>query len=518
MDEDTYISDIEKRIESLFGLKFVASQRAQLLGNIQMVSGLLGHGTQLQEVSRWLIEGNLSMQARDLLARHLTVGESYFFREKTVLNHIRKDIIPLLIAENRSPFNRVRIWSAGCSSGEEPYTIAMMLYEQMAELSGLQVSIVGSDINSKALDKARVGIYTPWSLRDTPDYFKEKYFIKTGKQFEIIPQIKNMVDFKQLNLADARSFLTDDAIRDVDLLLCRNVLMYMSVAKIKEIAGLFWNSLRVGGWFVTSQVELNDELFGIFERVSTKEGIVYRRGSVPKNYLVIKPNPAEYIGRAGQAFGSLPATRRANNGNINAGNNSKAKKKSETKTNTATKFVSEPVTEASAINRRKLLIDRVIILYENGNYEQCINLCKSIFREAGHLVGIALILARCYANLGRLNEAEAVVEKLIREEDVSAEIFYLYGIILSESNQYEKADQSLVKALYLEPDHMPARFQRSRVLMQLGKILLAKKELSNLMQMIKEFNDEMVVDGFEGMTAGSVREMVMLALKNYEDG
>ncbi len=127
---------------------------------------------------KWLMSSELSREQLETLASHLTIIETYFFREKKSFDAFENKILPQLIQALSGEKKRVRIWSAACSSGEEPYTIAMILDKKKEALENVSTLILATDINREALDKARKGIYREWSFRTISPLLKEKHFLK----------------------------------------------------------------------------------------------------------------------------------------------------------------------------------------------------------------------------------------------------------------------------------------------------------------------------------------------------
>ena len=153
--------------------------------------------------AQWVVSSALSKAEMEILASYLTVGETYFFRAKAGLDTLTERILPGLVVDDRRRERHLKVWSAGCATGEEAYSIAMQLSVAMRRDDGWKASIFATDLNTRFLDKARKGIYGEWSFRDTPSWIKGRCFRSIGKdKFEILPHIKRMVDFEYLNLAE----------------------------------------------------------------------------------------------------------------------------------------------------------------------------------------------------------------------------------------------------------------------------------------------------------------------------
>ncbi len=204
---------------------------------------------------------------RDGELRHLlneiTIGETSLFRSQPQLDALRKVILPELVAEKTKQITkRLRIWSAGCSTGEEPYTLAMTLLEESERLlKGWTVEILATDLNDRSVEAAKAGIYGDYALRNTAEYFKRKYFSEVGdKKLQIRPETKKLISFSRLNLQDDSKMLF---MKGMDLVFCCNVLIYFDGASKSKVINHFFSNLNFGGYFFLgtseSLMKLNDQ-------------------------------------------------------------------------------------------------------------------------------------------------------------------------------------------------------------------------------------------------------------------
>lgn len=191
------------------------------------------------------------------LASYLTVGESWFFRDAACFEALEHRVFPALIASRRAEHRRVlRIWSAGCASGEEPYSLAMLLDRLLPERSEWQITILATDIDTDALARARRGLYREWSLREAPGWIRNRYFRATEPMLiEIAPCIRRMVTFAPLNLAAAAYPSAATNTCAMDLILCRNVVMYFTGDAARAATSRLAAALAPGGWLAVSPVE-----------------------------------------------------------------------------------------------------------------------------------------------------------------------------------------------------------------------------------------------------------------------
>lgn len=205
------------------------------------------------------------------LLKTLTINVTQFFRNPFAFDKIRNDIFPLIFKQKADQHDSpLKIWSVGCSSGEEPYTLAIILKEYFEkELRRFSASIVATDFDAEVIAKAREGIYPDKSLNEVPEKIKEKYFTSlNGGAFSIAPQIKNLVTFKRRNI------LQDDLHEKQDLIICRNMLIYFSREQQGAILDKLTKALNMDGFLILGKAEtLVSNSRNNFKTISSRERI-----------------------------------------------------------------------------------------------------------------------------------------------------------------------------------------------------------------------------------------------------
>jgi chemotaxis protein methyltransferase CheR len=196
------------------------------------------------------------------LLNEITIGETCLFRSQPQLNALRKVILPEIVAEKtKQVMKRLRIWSAGCSTGEEPYTLAMNLLEESeGALKGWTIEILATDLNDRSIETAKAGIYGEYALRNTSDFYKRKYFSAVDeKKMQVRPEVKKLIAFNRLNLQDDSKMLF---MKGIDLVFCCNVLIYFDGTSKSKVVNHFFSNLNFGGYFFLgtseSLMKLND--------------------------------------------------------------------------------------------------------------------------------------------------------------------------------------------------------------------------------------------------------------------
>ncbi len=209
-----------------------------------------------------------------ILVDNLTTNETYFFRESPQLRAFSEEILPEL-RERLADRKALRIWSAGCSTGEEPYTIAMLLFESGDWWRTWQVEILGSDINQRVLHTARKGVYKKSAHRVTSPEMLAKYFIEEDKgDYRVVDKVKELVSFSSLNLLDP---LKANLISNMDIIFCRNVIIYFDKEAKKKVIESFSNKLREGGYLLLGHSESLINISNAFVLRTLKNDMVYQK-------------------------------------------------------------------------------------------------------------------------------------------------------------------------------------------------------------------------------------------------
>ncbi len=224
----------------------------------------------------------------DALVAEITIGETHFFRDAEQWALLRATIFPSLL-RHRSRERPLRIWSAGCATGEEPYTAAIVIHELGAASIG---HIIGTDLSRRALSAARRGVYTRWSLRGVPNETEQAYFRRAGRRYELAPAIRDSVEFRYHNLAADALPSVSAGLAAMDVVLCRNVLIYFDHATLPAVAQRLLDSLSDDGWLILGASD--PPIAGLVrcEVHVTGSGLAYRKARVSST-VVIPPEPRE---------------------------------------------------------------------------------------------------------------------------------------------------------------------------------------------------------------------------------
>jgi chemotaxis protein methyltransferase CheR len=222
-----------------------------------------------------LLHRDLDDQEWASLSEVMTVGETYFFRAREQLDALVDAAIPALV--DGSPRRDLRLLSAGCASGEEAYTLAMLLRERGQAAGVSSWTILGIDINEVALRRAALGLYTAWSLREAPPQHVATYFTGAGRSFQLAAQIRSDVRFERRNLIEADPQFW--GARRFDIIFCRNVLMYMTPGAARDVLDRIAHSLVPGGYLFLGSAETVRGLSSSFSLCQSHGAFYYRLGA-----------------------------------------------------------------------------------------------------------------------------------------------------------------------------------------------------------------------------------------------
>lgn len=262
-----------RRIERETGLHFSGARRRDLPAAFARMALESGHADG-EALAAWLADGPWDAARTALCARHLTIGETYFFREPRGLELLCEVARTKLAAD---PQAGLRVWSAGCATGEEPYSIALALRIDVPQLAPERTAILATDLNPASLETARAGVYREWSFRRTAPVLRSAWFCRTDAgQYRLREDVRRQVRFAQLNLAQG-AYPPETAAMDV--IFCRNVLMYFSRSQMREVVARLRGCLAEGGWLVVNPSEASSELFAGFTPRYHPDAVLYRKDS-----------------------------------------------------------------------------------------------------------------------------------------------------------------------------------------------------------------------------------------------
>ena|SRR5882724_5688583 len=488
---DQLLSRFSELVASEMGLHFPRERWPDLEKGIRSVAGDFG-APDGETCLRQILSKPLARAEIEILASALTVGETYFFREKRSFEILSERVLPPLIAARQASGRQLRIWSAGCCTGEEPYSIAIWLHRSLVEASQWHITILGTDINPRFLQKAAAGIFSDWSFRDAPPWLKQRYFKPIGQhRFEILPQIRQMVTFEYLNLAEDVYPSLFNNTNGMDLIFCRNVLMYFSPERARKVIDGFHHALVNCGWLFVSAVEASAELFSQFLPEHSGDAVLYRK--------MERPSP-------GSTTSVRLETEDAPNSRDDTG--SLAPLPVFPQDDLPERSTPAPLAaEGPPPNKQRTPLEEALALFEQGHYAEAVTKLEGC-SQFERTPGISALVARACANSGKLAEAREWAEKAISSDKLNAALHYLRATILQEQGEIEESVAAFKRALYLEPDFVLAHFALGNHASRKGNSKEADKHFTNAMNLLAPYQPDTLLPHSDGLVAGRLRALI----------
>ena len=446
-------------VRRLTGLVFPESRRAALGRAVVTAMDHAGAASPEEYLARLAAEPGLL----DALAAEITVGESYFFRDPAQLAHVVEE----LVARAASCRGRqLRVWSAGCATGEEPYSLAIAL-QRLGLLPC--VHILGTDLSRTALARARRGRYSRWSLRGVADEVVSRYFRCTPEGYDLLPEIREAVEFHHLNLAEHTYPSLANGAWGMDVILCRNVLIYFDAETTTLVVRRLLRSLGEDGRLVLGASDPVIAERAPCEAVVTMAGLVYRRTG-----LGAAPSPAW----ARPATGESPLLSRL-----------------------------DVAPGPSRVGASELTAPALPAAMP------ALDAAPTDPTDPDSAVAAAVVQVRTLANAGRLAEAGTACAAALDRHRLSAELLYLHAILLSEAGRTHQSIAAARQALYLDRGLVVAHLALGAALARVGEVRQARRAFRSAERLASALPADAVVQASDGEPAGRLVEMVRVELR-----
>jgi chemotaxis protein methyltransferase CheR len=472
------------------------------------------------------------------LALLLTTNESYFMRDKGQFSLLEKVIFPELIAQKRKLHETsgikptLRIWSAGCSTGEEPYSLAIILKQLIPDWEKWEILVLGTDINQEVIEKAQRGIYSMWSFRLVDPELQRRYFEKGKIEWKIDRNLRKLVTFSCVNLVTDNYPNDATDINNMDLIVCRNVFVYFEHQYISQVLKKFAKTLRPGGYLMTGHAEVHNHVMHDFKPKVFPESVVYQA----KNVSGEEPGKIESLiasaSKASGAFGELGKRGSVDcdsrkllprrtvlasfaNGNL-ADTGSRLTPDTGLVKMVGTRYVEgdwagkdrsflPPVGEEKKQPTTYLmLILEAKNCLKNKDYIEAINKAQQALSLESQTFEADYLLAQIYANLGKYSQAIEHCKRASKADAMSVFPYYLKAQIAEEQGDLERAKFFLRKAIYVDPYFVSAYLELANLYHKEGKLNIAIKMYNSSCDILKKLPPNTPI-GQEGkMTASEV--------------
>ncbi len=392
------------------------------------------------------------------LIHALTIGETYFLRDKAHFRILRETILPRLIHERRQQGNlQLTIWCLACSTGEEAYSVATTLYETLPDLPQWNINLIATDINQRSIAIAKQGCYRDWSFRQTPDYFKQRYFTAVDDLWQIKPEIRQMVIFNQMNA------LSGIPKTQVDIIFARHMLMYLSADHAIQVEKIIYQALADGGWFIMGQAEAL--------RSSHEQWILHMFPGLPIY----------------QKIGAIQATTNP--------------------ISYPTRPIGTPTFIETENNETSHYEKAVAAIHADNPHDAEHYLSLILSAQANHAKA-HILLAAILANRQSYHEALIHIESALDVSGLLADAHYIKALIQIEQNQEDNAIQSLNAAIYCERNHALAGLLLGNLYQNQQDQTRANRHWRNALRAIEGMSDMSYISDVSDMTVARLCGMI----------
>ena len=448
---------------------------------IEARTGLATHtqfNTELAMLLGTLAEGNIPAYIERLqnsretapiwqeLLKGLTIGETYFLREQAHFTLLRKQILPELIAQRRTSGDlHLNIWSVGCASGEEAYSLAITLTEMLPDFDDWALHLVGTDLNEYALKLARRGVYRKWAFRHTDIDFQYRYFDPVADGLQIKSNIRRLVMFRHSNL------LSGAPMPQFDVILCRNVLLYFSHKYASRAESIFYDALSLGGWLLLGQAESIRDRRDRWLTHLFPGAPVYQK---PAKELHLKPGQFAF-----KQHEKLDNVRQPSPREID-------------------------ITQSTALQA-----------IHDEDYPLAESLLHRLIAAQPNRPQLHLLLAVVHANRNELTEAHAQLDTVLSLDPLMADAHYLQAMVFTEEGRSQEAEKSLRATLYCQRNHPLASFMLGNLFAQHGSLIQAQKHWTNAQHAVSALQPDSPITDISDMTAGRLKSLVEEQLNGW---
>ncbi|MFZ5896128.1 MAG: CheR family methyltransferase [Myxococcota bacterium] len=405
-----------------------------------------------------------------VLAEELTVGETFFFRGE---EHFRV-LTELLLQEQHARGRHARILSAGCASGEEPYSLAIALREALPEIDSWKVWIDALDVNAAVLAKARAARYSAWSLRATSNAIKERYFEAQGRDFVLDPRVRSMVHFEQRSLAEEWPPLGGGV--PYDAIFCRNVIMYFRVEVARRVLLRFEQALRPDGFLFLGHAETLRGLSQDYHLCHSGDAFYYQRRSGEQQRAPASDSfkrsgfESELSRQLPQIVDDAPSW-------VDAIQNASRKILRLT-----TPEAGKPV--ASAETPPSWDLQAILAMIHQERFGEALEQLRALPDASQRDAEVLLLLAVILTNKGASEDAEAACRRLLEVDELNAGAHYLLALCREHAADAEGAVECDRTAIYLDPSFAMPHLHLGLLAKRNCDTSLAKRELSQARRLL----------------------------------
>lgn len=398
------------------------------------------------------------------LVNALTIGETYFLRDRAHFHALKAHILPELIQKRRDEgLLYLNIWSVGCATGEEPYSVAITLRELLSDIHRWAIELIGTDLNAQALRIARRGVYRKWAFRHTDLDFQGRYFDPAPDGLMIKPDIQQMVTFRHANL------FAGPPLPKFDLILCRNMLIYFSSQHARQAEQLLHHALVPGGWLLLGHAETI--------RHEREKWITHMFPGMPAYQRPINTATGEF------RLHVPLVNRQPNKLNGNAA----------------------------------LMYDAAITALQQESYSKAEAIITDLLDAQPDHAAAHTVLAYVLANRNHQKEAHEHIDLALKLDPLLANAHYLRAMLFMEDGKTSESAESLRSALYCQRNHPLASFVLGNIHARAGEFSKANRYWENARRAVASLKPDSPVSDISSITAGQLDGLVKEQIQGWQN-
>ncbi|WP_432735681.1 CheR family methyltransferase [Maridesulfovibrio sp. FT414] len=516
---DEKIQQLADMVRDKYGLDFAQDRWRDLRRVVENFSSECGRFSCAGECLDYIVSPHAALRDLELFINSLTIGETYFFRDPQALDVLEREVLRKKSGLGSGMGGAVRIWSMACATGEEPYTMAMI-----CRRSNVRSEIFGTDIDSRALVRAREGHYRKWSFRSDSTAFRDMYFSRTGgNDFLLDKSVRDMVSLSRFNLVGDE---VPSSLTQMDIILCRNVLMYFSASGVDRVLDKIWSSLSPDGVLLVTPSESGLILTrGRFEPVSYGPVMLFRKNEKYVPGVFPSPDISDAIESGHEHDG---AGFFENQGSLSGlDTDDSVYPPSEIRGGVEVRLVQESPQEYGAEDAEDVsaqpedgggdLLSTAVALREQGDAAGAMNLLRKGLEGDLDRAGRAAVLfamAGIKADTGLLDEAAGCCERSIELDRVAPEPHFLLGQIRMLQGRFDEAVSELRNAVFLNPAFIMAHVMLGSIYMENYDIPAAARHYRTAMQELQSLDRAETVPHSDGTSVDGLMGMIMVVQRN----
>jgi chemotaxis protein methyltransferase CheR len=412
------------------------------------------------------------------LVAAVATNETYFFRTTAHFAALKDYLLPELIENKKARGARtLRIWSAGCSTGEEPYSIAILLLEHFPELLSWDIQILANDIDADALKTAAEGVYRPWSFRGVSAALMTKYWrALDGDRLRISERARSLVTFSALNLMTDSYPSAANGTRDLDIIFCRNVTIYFRAQTIRRVVERFHDCLIEGGFLVTGAAEYSRDIYRGLEARVFPDTVVYQKPAprtAPTASFALPLIWPEPLPRTG----APPEPRREKN-------------------------------QRAPVPAPDDPLDRAMTLIARGEIDGALVMLAGLAEKNSRDARIPFLLGRLAADRQHLPEAAYWLGRALALDPLNLWAHYFMALLWIEEDKLDDALAALKKTIYIDANFALGHFYLGRIHKAQGKAAQARKSFAVAKNLLAASPASQHLSGADGISGGQLLVLV----------